>query len=196
MKESKAYTLLDFEFSGGRKKLQMILTYFNDVPKIDIREYYFDEADEDFKPTKKGVQLDPKRAEALRTALEENAAIIDKHLLSEDLQKWANQVKSIESSEDFFSNFEFFKTKSNGSKEEIIFNSNHAFGKKLSVLKEKAKGNDTAQELLLLVNCLLISYDHSLSQFDEETKTNVGDFVQDQNQTWSSLLRRLINSST
>lgn len=195
MKENKVYPLLDFEFLGGRKKLQMILTYFKDVPKIDIREYYFDEDEEEFKPTKKGVQLDPKKAEALRSALEQNAEIINKHLVSEDLQKWASHIKSIESSDDFFSNFEFFKTKSNGSKEEIIFNSNHDFGKKMSILKEKAKGNETAQELLSLLNFLLISYDHSLSQFDGEAKTNVGDFIQDQNQTWSSLLKRLMNSS-
>lgn len=195
MKQNKEYPLLDFEFSGGRKKLKMILTYFNDVPKIDIREYYFDEDEEEFKPTKKGVQLDPKKSEALRSALEQNATIIDKHLVSEDLKKWASQIKSIESSDDFFSNFEFFKTKSTGSKEEVIFNSNHPFGKKLSTLKEKAKGNDTAQELMSLINCLLLSYDNSLSQFDEETKTNVGDFVLDQNQLWSSLLKRLMNSS-
>lgn len=193
MKANKEYPLLDFEFAGGSKKLRMILTYFKEVPKVDIREYYWDEDDEDFKPTKKGVQLDPKRAEALRSALEQNADIIDKHLVSKDLQKWASQIKSIESSDDFFSNFEFFKTKSTGSKEEIAFNSNHPFGKRLSVLREKAKGNETAEELLSLVNCLLIGYNHSLSQFDEEAKTTVGDFVQDQNQTWSSLLKRLID---
>ena len=192
MKQNNEYPLLDFEFSGGRKKLKMILTYFNDVPKIDIREYYFDEGEDDFKPTKKGVQLDPKKSEALRSALEQNASIIDKHLVSEDLKKWASKIKSIESSDDFFSSFEFFKTKSAGSKEEVIFNNNHPFGKKLSLLKEKAKNNDTAQELLSLINCLLLSYDNSLSQFDEEAKTNVGDFVQDQNQSWSSLLKRLI----
>lgn len=195
MKENKQYPLLDFEFSGGKKKLKLILTYFQDIPKIDIREYYFDEDDDEFKPTKKGIQLDPKKAEALRSALEENATIIDKHLVSKDLQKWVSQIKKIESSDDFFSNFEFFKTKSTGATEEIIFNSNHPFGKKLSNLKERAKGDDTAKEVLSLIDCLLLSYDHSLSQFDDNAKTTVGDFVQDQNQTWSSLLRRLINAS-
>lgn len=193
MKQNKEYPLLDFEFSSGSKKLRMILTYFNDVPKVDIREYYWDEDDEEFKPTRKGVQLDPKRAEALRSALEQNADIIDKHLVSKDLQKWASQIKRIESSDDFFSNFEFFKTKSTGSNEEIVFNNNHPFGKRLSSLKEESKGNKTAEELLSLVSCLLISFNHSLSQFDEEAKTTVGDFVQDQNQTWSSLLKRLID---
>src|SRR5213078_2561247 len=114
MKENNEYALVDYEFLQGKKKLKMILTYFKGVPKIDIREYYWDSAEDEYLPTKKGVQLDHKRAEALRSALEWNAAIIDKHLVSEDLEKWAKQIRTIESSDDFFSNFEFFKTRSSG----------------------------------------------------------------------------------
>jgi hypothetical protein len=194
MKGNNEYLLLDFDFSNGKKKLKAVLTYFNDIPKIDIREYYFDEEDSTFKHTKKGVQLDPKKAEALRAALEQNAKIIDKHLLSEDLEKWSDQIKTIESSADFFSEFEFYKTKSTATKEEIIFNSNHSFGKKIIDIESKIRDNENAKELMSLLKCLLVSYNHSLSQFDEDSKTSVGDFLQDQNQTWASLLKRLTNS--
>jgi len=191
MNQNSEYTLLDFDFSNGRKKLKMVLTYFNDVPKIDIREYYLDADDGTFKHTKKGVQLDPKKAEALRAALEQNAKIIDQHLISDDLDKWASKIKMIETSADFFSHFEFFKTVSTGTKEEIIFNSNHPFGSKILNLEGKIKNDENAVELMSLIKCLLISYNHSLSQFDELAKVTVGDFVQDQNQTWSSLLKRI-----
>jgi hypothetical protein len=192
MKEANEYTLLDFSFSSTKKKLKVVLTYFNDIPKVDIREYYLDQEDKSYKPTKKGIQLDPQKAEALRSALEENAAIIDKHLLSEDLQRWAGQIRTITSMQDFFSNYEFFKTKSSGSKEEIIFNNNHPFGKQLVELSTAAEGNDTAQKLIGLINVLLLSYNHSLNQFEEDSKMNIGDFINDQNQTWSSLLKRLV----
>ena len=76
MNHINEYALLDFDFSNGKKKLKVVLTYFNDVPKIDIREYYRDEDDGTFKHTKKGVQLDPKKAEALRAALEQNVKIL------------------------------------------------------------------------------------------------------------------------
>ena len=194
MKRSDEYVLLDYEFSQGRKKLKMILTYFNSVPKVDIREYYFDEDDETFKHTKKGVQLDPQKAEALRSALEENAAIIDKHLVSEDLAKWASQVKCIESSDDFFSDYEFFRTRSTGGKEEVIFNTNHPFGKRLSDLKDRAAKNPEARELLHLINCLLLGYQNSMCQFDEDAKTRIGDFSQDLNQLWGSLIRRMLGA--
>ena len=195
MNQNNEYTLLDFDFSNGRKKLKLVLTYFNDVPKIDIREYYLDDDDGTFKHTKKGVQLDPKKAEALRAALEQNAKIIDQHLISGDLDKWASKIKKIETSADFFSNFEFFKTVSTSSKEEIVFNSNHPFGRKVLALESKIKNDENAVELMSLIKCLLISYNHSLSQFDELSKTTVGDFVQDQNQTWSCLLKRITNTA-
>lgn len=193
--ENKEYILLDFEFSNGKKKLKVVLTYFNDIPKIDIREYYLDEEDRTFKHTKKGVQLDSKKAEALRAALEQNAKIIDEHLLSENLEKWASEIKKIETAEDFFSHFEFFKIVSSGNKDLIIFNSNHQFGKKILNLEKRILNNEQAIEVMTLLKCLLISYNHSLSQFDEESKITVGDFVQDQNQTWSSLLNRVTNSA-
>jgi hypothetical protein len=195
MNQSNEYTLLDFEFSNGRKKLKVVLTYFNDVPKIDIREYYLDEGDGIFKHTKKGVQLDSKKAEALRAALEQNAKIIDQHLINDDLDKLANKIKKIETSADFFSHFEFFKTVSTAAKEEIVFNSNHPFGRKVLALESKIKNNENAVELMSLIKCLLISYNHSLSQFDELSKITVGDFVQDQNQTWSSLLKRITSTA-
>jgi hypothetical protein len=195
MNQNSEYTLLDFDFANGKKKLKLVLTYFIDVPKIDIREYYLDEVDGIFKHTKKGVQLDPKKAEALRAALEQNANIIDQHLISGDLDKWANKIKKIETSADFFSNFEFFKTVSTATKDEIIFNSNHPFGRKVLALESKIKNDENAVELMSIIKCLLISYNHSLSQFDELAKTTVGDFVQDQNQTWSSLLKRIIISA-
>jgi hypothetical protein len=44
------------------------------------------------------------------------------------------------------------------------------------------------------INSLLITYKQSLSQYDESAKTHVGDFLQDQNQTWGVLLKRLFNS--
>ena len=194
MKENREYLLLDYNFASGNKKLKVTLTYFKDVPKIDIREYYLDENDDTFKHSKKGVQLDSQKAEALRAALMKNTQIIDRHLLNEDLEKWANQIKTIESSADFFSDFEFYKTKSIANKDEIVFNLNHPFGKKLLNIETKIKNNENAEELMSLIKCLLISYSHSLSQFDEESKTTVGDFLQDQNQTWSSLLKRLTNS--
>lgn len=195
MNQNNEYTLLDFDFSNGKKKLKLVLTYFNDVPKIDIREYYLDEEDGNFKHTKKGVQLDPKKAEALRAALEQNAQIIDKHLLSDDLDKWASKIKKIETSADFFSHFEFFKTVSTGTKEEIIFNTNHPFGRRVLNLESKIKNNENAKELMTLLKELLISYNHSLSQFDEQSKTTAGDFIQDQNQTWSTLLKRITVAS-
>ena len=192
MNQINEYALLDFDFSNGKKKLKVVLTFFNDVPKIDIREYYRDEDDGTFKHTKKGVQLDPKKAEALRVALEQNAKIIDQHLISDDLEKWARKIKKIETSADFFSHFEFFKVISSATKEEIVFNSNHLFGRKILALESKIKNDENAVELMSLFKCLLISYNHSLSQFDEQSKITVGDFIQDQNETWSSLLKRLI----
>ena len=194
MSQNNDYTLLDYNYPNGKSKLKVVLTYFKEVPKIDIREYYFDETENDFKHTKKGVQLDIKKAEALRAALEQNTKIIDKHLLSEDLEIWAKDIKKIESSADFFSDFEFFKSKSFGSKEEIIFNSNHSFGKKVMALEKKAKDNEVAQELIDVIKSLLVSYNHALCQYDESAKTTVGDFIQDQGQTWSTLLKRLVNN--
>jgi hypothetical protein len=190
MKQLNDFILLDFEFSNGKKKLKLVLTYFNNVPKIDIREYYLDE-DGQFKPTKKGVQLDPEKAEALRAALEQNAEIIDRHLLSEDLENWVENFKKIESSADYFSSFEFFKTMSFGDKEMIIFNSNHPLGRKLIALESKIQNDQNASELLYLLKVVLLTYNNSLNQFDENSKMIVGDFVQDQNLTWSTLLKRL-----
>ena len=195
MKEVNEYPLLDYDFANGKKKLKVILTYFKEVPKIDIREYYLDENDATFKHSKKGIQLDPKKAEALRAALESNAKIIDRHLISEDLEKWANEIKTIESSSDFFSEYEFYKTRAIGQKDEIIFNENHPFGKKLLKIESKIKKNEDAEELMLLLKTMLITYNHSLNQFDEESKTTVGNFLQDQTQTWASLLKRISNST-
>ena len=195
MKQNNEYTLLDYEFANGRKKLMVVLTYFNDLPKIDIREYYFDENEKVFKHTKKGVQLDTQKAEALRAALEQNSSIIDQHLISEQLENWVHQIRKIETSADFFSNYEFFKTKSAGGIEEIIFNSNHPIGKKINEFEIKIKENTSdkqmSSELLNIIKLLLISYNQSLSQFDEAAKVNVADFIQDHNQTWSSLLKRI-----
>jgi hypothetical protein len=191
MSQNSECVLLDYNFHEGRKKLKVVLTYFNDIPKIDIREYYFDEEDGTFKHTKKGIQLDLKKSEALRASLEENAKIIDHHLISEDLGKWVDKVKRIETSADFFSHFEFFKTTSKATCEEVVFNNNHPFGRRILEIESKIVNNENATDLMKLVKCLLISYNNSLSQFDELSKTTVGDFVQDQNQTWSTLLRRL-----
>jgi hypothetical protein len=191
MSQNKEYTLLDFDFSNGKKKLKVMLTYFNDIPKLDIREYYLDENDGKFKHSKKGVQLDPKKSEALRAALEENAKIIDQHLLSDDLEKWATKIKKIETSADFFSHYEFFKTVSKGATEEIVFNTNHPFSRRILKLESKIKSDENAKELMTLLKALLISYNNSLSQFDEQSKVTVGDFIQDTNQTWSTLLKRL-----
>ena len=146
MNHINEYALLDFDFSNGKKKLKVVLTYFNDVPKIDIREYYRDEDDGTFKHTKKGVQLDPKKAEALRAALEQNVKIIDQHLISDDLEKWARKIKKIETSADFFSHFEFFKVVSSATKEEIVFNSNHLFGRKVLELESKIKNGRSCSE--------------------------------------------------
>ena len=195
MNQNNEYTLLDFDFSNGKKKLKVVLTYFNDAPKIDIREYYLDEDEGTFKHSKKGVQLDSKKAEALRAALEQNAKIIDQHLISDDLDKWANKIRKIETSADFFSHFEFYKTVSTGTTEEIIFNSNHPFGRQILSLQSKIENDENAEELMSLIKCLLLSYNHSISQFDEMAKTTVGDFVQDQNQIWSSLLKRITTTT-
>lgn len=195
MNQNNEYILLDFNFSNGKKKLKVVLTYFNDIPKIDIREYYLDSETNDYKHSKKGIQLDPQKAEALRSALEQNARIIDKHLLSEDLNKWSKNIKKIETSADFFSNFEFFKTISTGSKDEIVFNTNHPFGRKILSFQNKIQnGNENANEMITIINELLISYHHSISQFDESTKITLGDFLQDHNQTWSTLLKRISES--
>jgi len=191
MKQNKEYTLLDYDFSNGKKKFKMVLTYFNDVPKVDLREYYLDKDDGTFKQTKKGVQLDSKKAEALKAALEQNANIIDKHLLMEDLENWASKIKKIETSADYFSHFEFFKTVSSGTKELIIFNNNHPFSMKVLNLENKIENDECAKELMKLLKELLISYSHSLNQFDEQSKTTAGDFIQDLNQTWSTLLKRM-----
>ena len=131
----------------------------------------------------------------MRAALEQNANIIDQHLLSDDLDKWASKIKTIETTADFFSHFEFFKTVSSGTKEEIIFNTNHPFGRKVLNLEGKIKNDENAMELMSLIKVLLITYNHSLSQFDEMAKTTIGDFVQDQNQTWSTLLKRITLTS-
>jgi hypothetical protein len=194
MNEANEYPLLDYSFANGKKKLKVILKYFKDVPKIDIREYYFDENDDTFKHSKKGIQLDPMKAEALRAALENNAKIIDQHLISEDLEKWASKIKMIESSADFFSEYEFYKTRSIGQKDELIFNENHPFGKKILKIESKIKDNQDAEELMVLLKSMLITYNHSLNQFDEESKITVGNFLQDQSLTWASLLKRISNS--
>ncbi len=195
MKEIKDYILLDYKFLGGTKNIKIVLTYYNNIPKVDIREYYFDKNENAFKPTKKGIQLDAKKAEAVRFALEHNSSIIDKHLINEDLEKWVSQIKCIESSDDYFSDFEFYKTKTFGSKEEIIFNLSHPVGEKLSELKNIINDNEPAQELMFILLSLLISYEHTLSQFDVDSKINAGDFIQDQKQMWSSLKKIDENSA-
>ena len=194
MKENREYTLLDFDFSNGNKKLKVVLTYFNEIPKLDIREYYLDKDDGTFKHSKKGIQLDSKKAEALRVALDKNEKIIDKHLVSENLDKWASEIKKIETSADFFSHFEFYKTVSKGNIEEVIFNNNHPFGNKILKLENSIKDNAVASDLMFLLKCLLISYHHSLSQFDERSKVTIGDFIKDHDQTWSALLNRIMKS--
>ena len=194
MSKESEYTLLDFVFSNGKKKLKVVLTYFKEIPKIDIREYYYNLTEDIFKPTPKGIQLDSNKAEALRASLENNTSIINKHLLSEDLDKWSNQIILIKSSADFFSEFEFYKTKSTPKEDENIFNQNHPLGKKIIDLQSRVENNNDAEELMRIINSLLITYKQSLSQYDESAKTHVGDFLQDQNQTWGVLLKRLFNS--
>jgi hypothetical protein len=194
MKQNDEFSLLDYEFFNGKKKLKVTLTRFKDQPKVDIREFYLDKDDGLFKHTTKGVQLDLKKAEALREALEQNAKIIDQHLLGDNLERWAKDIKTIESKADFFSHFEFFKTMSSGSKEEITFNTNHPFGKKLYNIEGKISDNLDAKELMELIKILLISYNHSISQFEEDSKTSIGDFIQDHNQTWATLLKRITPS--
>lgn len=192
MSNSVDFSLLDYDFSNGNKKLRLTLTYFNGIPKIDIREFYLDKKEQKFKHSRKGIQLDPQKAEAIRAALGQNSKIIDKHLLSEDLQNWASDVKEIKTSADFFSHFDFFKTISKGSKEEIILNSNHPFSKRIIEIEKKIDTNKLAGELLELLKILLICYNNSLSQFNDQSKITVEDFVFDQNQIWSSLLKRVL----
>ena len=76
MSKESEYTLLDFVFSNGKKKLKVVLTYFKEIPKIDIREYYYNLTEDIFKPTPKGIQLDSNKAEALRASLENNTSIL------------------------------------------------------------------------------------------------------------------------
>lgn len=187
------YSLLDFEFSNGRKKLKVTLTYFNNVPKIDIREYYLDKIDGIFKPSKKGIQLDASKADLLRTALEQNSKIIDKHLISESLLKWASEIKEIKTKTENFSNYEFFKSVSRGSYEEVIFNENHPFSKRLIEIENKKNKDPLSNELLSIIKLLLLFYNNSLSQFDNEAKIKVEDFVYDQSIVWSTLLKRAFN---
>lgn len=195
MKQNNEYVLLDYEFSDGKKKLKVVLTYFNDLPKVDIREYYFDDKDNTFKHSKKGIQLDALKAEALRVALEKNSSIIDHHLINSSLESWVHQIRKIETKADFFSNYEFYKTKSIGAEEEIIFNMNHPFGNKINEIEVSLKENKSSllvcNQLLTMIKSLLITYNQSLSQFDENAKVTVSDFLQDHNQTWSSLLKRI-----
>jgi hypothetical protein len=193
MNNESEYTLLDFVFSNGKKKLKVVLTYFKEIPKIDIREYYYNLTEDIFKPTPKGIQLDSSKAEALKASLESNTLIINKHLLSEDLDKWSNQIMLIKSSSDFFSEFEFYKTKSTAKGDEIIFNQNHPLGKKIIDLQSKVDKNHEEEELIRIINSILITYNQSLSQFDESAKTQVCDFLQDHNQTWGILLKRIFN---
>jgi hypothetical protein len=195
MSLDRNYELLDFEFSEGKKRLKVVLTYFGGVPKVDIREYYLDKEDGEFKHTKKGVQLDPVKAEALRTALERNAELIDRHLLNSDLETWAGKIKKIETSSDFFSAFEFFKCASDGSFETITFNLNHPLGKRLGELEQDCRENATAHEILLILKTVLIAHEHSLSQFDENAKLRLGDFLQDQTHIWSTILKRLLTTA-
>ena len=191
MNKEKEYNLLDYEFSNGEKKLRVDLTYFKDIPKVDIREYYLDKNDSDFKPTKKGIQLDVQKSEALRFALEENAKIIDQHLLNGINKSWSDNIKTIKSSSDFFSSFEFYRVISKGSEDTIVFNQNHAFGKKISEFEGKIMTQEIS-ELIELIKILLVSHDHSYNNFDENTKIEVGDFIQDQKQIWSNLIKRLL----
>lgn len=193
MNQSNDIVLLDYEFSNGKKKLMMVLTFFKDVPKIDIREYYYDEPEKDYKHTKKGVQLDAQKSEALRAALEQNSIVIAQHLISENLENWLHQVRRIETKADFFSNYEFYKTISFGDTEEIIFNINHPIGKKIMQLSKEieANKNETAAELLEILKVLLICFNQTNSQFEDNAKVIVSDYVQDQMQIWSSLLKRI-----
>ncbi len=190
--------LLDYCFLKGsfkqKHKLKLVLTYFSGIPKLDIREYYLDVNDEQYKPTKRGVQLDPQKAEALRYALEQNSEIIDQHLLSEDLAIWVSKIKKIESESDFFSNYEFFKIISNGNIEKVIYNKNHPFGKKLDYLLNKEYDSDVKNDLLLLLNSVLIAYQHTLSHINMDTKIKSQDLVDDINIKWNSLLRKMLEN--
>lgn len=196
MNHDEGFELLDFSFNNGKKRLRLKLTYFNRVPKIDIREYYFDTEALEYRPSKKGVQLDSSRAEALRSALEQNAEIINDHLIGGDLERWASSIKKIESEEDYLSNYEFFKSESQGSRENIIFNTNHPIGRRLREIDLNTSKDSTAEELMGIVKLILVSHEHSLSHFHEEGKTRVGDFIQDQKQVWSALLKRLFLSES
>lgn len=195
MNQTHDYDLLDLEFANGKKKLKLVLTYFNDSPKLDLREYYFDETSSEFRHTKKGVQLDYEKAEALRNALEVNSEIINSHMLSKKSNQKLLNIKTISSSAGSFPINEFFKTESRGSEEKVIFNINHPAGKKFIDLDQKSNRDNDFLELLHLLKLLLVSYDHAISQFDEQSKTTVGDFVSHHARTWSAMLKRLSNAS-
>jgi hypothetical protein len=189
--------LLDYDFTRGPSrqphKLKVVLTYFSGIPKIDIREYYFDFTSNEFKPTKRGVQLDPHKAEYLRTALEKNAEIIDKHLFEKDLEDWIKNVTKIESSSETLSNYEFYKTISKGGKDEVIYNHNHPLGRIIKSITKNENKNQDVKELLNLINVLLLTFSITISQFDRESKGEFGDLIDDINIKWNSLLKRILS---
>ena len=192
MRDNKEHDLLDLEFSKGKLKLKMALTFFKGIPKIDIREYYFDRKVAEYKPSRKGIQLDSSRAEALLAALKLNSKYIDMHLLNEDLSEWSKDIKKISSSNDYFSDNEFYKSVMKGSENEIVFNLNHPLGLVLQNLSQSNKGNNTEVEL---IKTLLLSFERSLSQFDHDSKVQAGDLIFDLKSTWSILLKRILRNN-
>ncbi len=104
-----------------------------------------------------------------------------------------SSIKEIKTTEDYFNHYEFYKTVSkSGGNDEIIYNANHPFGQKILSIENRMEGNDALKELMTLLKILLITYNHSLCQFDETSKISVGDFMQDHSRLWSTLLSRLM----
>jgi len=189
--------LLEYDFSRGYNKqphkLKVVLTYFNNVPKIDIREYFYDIKNDEFKPTKRGIQLDPLRAEYLRKALEENAEIIDKYLFSKEIDNWVENVRKIESSSEMLSKYEFYRTISKGGIDEVIYNQNHPFGMKLNSVVNSENKEHEINKLSNLINALLLTYSKTICQIDRESKGEFGDLIDDINLKWNSLLKKILS---
>lgn len=198
MKKNNHYTVLELDFSNNQENLKVILRYFNQRPNIGLEglakiEHRISQLDDE-NGTFNLVKRNEIYSEQLKTALEEIVNVFARQLVNMNHDNQPSELNKIETAAEIMPNFEFQKTTISGCKEVLIFNSNHPFGSKILELDEKIKDNELAIDVMNMLKSLLLSYNHSISQFDEMAKTTVGDFVQDQNHIWSSFLKRKIIS--
>jgi hypothetical protein len=157
------------------KHLVIQLNEFDDNRFLDMRYFYFDKNDQEYKPTRKGISLTKSNYLMMKKVVEKNheevmdwlgVGYVPEHVTEYQKQQ-EEQAKlvrymTVGKLELFFENEKrdpgFFRVETLGGQSQLYINEAHVFGNKLA---STIKNNNSDNSIIHLILNLLLMYDKS-----------------------------------